>query len=387
MRERQVVCPVCGVHLVLPPDYAGFAARCGRCRMRFNLPKISVTDEAVSLWLHEEDESDDDAGDAPVAPGKPSKTTSQPTDVPPHSGQTAVLPAMSEEFSRGLRLVRTDAHGAMFEFSASRLNETAFRAAMPRRCLQCGARAHLGVHVIIFTGQLRDSVSLEAEHAINIASVFTEDELRQMVGEEIVRRLPPVPSMSPPADQPMIYWVCDMCSGTNVISGQIETAGDSRLGVCRLQIHNLRRAGEFFAAAGGAGTREYHDLMRRVAALVDSPWESLPEVVQHRVEQWFRPGDAEQFLVYVPDRDRVRTEDGMSGIVVSTKRFIYHSPVRHREAQIADSLELELATAAGKSSLQVRTAGWELRRVTVDREGLERLRRGLVTSRFRAVWR
>jgi len=172
-----------------------------------------------------------------------------------------------------------------------------------------------------------------------------------------------------------------------MLSGQIEVNSETGDGCCRLQFRNLRRAGEFFASTGGSGSSDYRELMRRVAALVDNPWESLPEAIQHRLEQWFKPSPGEQFIAYIPDRDHFRTEDGMAGFVISSRRMLYHSKVRHREVSVNDGLELELAAASGKRIIRTVTSTWELPRVTVDREGVDKMRHALVVGKFKAVWR
>lgn len=383
MRERQVVCPACGVHLALPPECVSRVARCARCHVRFRLPqRISVTDEAVAHWLQQgrvDPDEDYDGGPQPSGLHDTHRGIE-----PPHSGQTAVLSAMTEN---AIRLARIDARGALFEFPAHRLKGMPFRTSMPRRCLQCGSRAHLRVHVIVYSGQLRDSISLEAEYAAGLAGLFTEEELRQSSCEAVIERLPRVPNATPPADLPMPYWVCDLCSGNGMLSGQVQVNAGTGEGVCQLQIRALRRAAEFFAAAGGSGTPEHHELMRRVAALADNPWESLPEAVQHRLEQWFRPSPGEQFIAYIPDRDHFRTEDGMAGFVISNRRLLYHSKIRHREATVHDGVELELAASSGKRVVRVTTGAWDLPRVTVDREGIEHMRYALAVGKFKAVWR
>lgn len=375
MRERQVACPACGTQLLLPPDCISRVARCGRCQVRFNLPaRISVTDDAVANWLTEGKPDPDVESEG--------KNGGRPVIEPPHSGTTSVLSAMTEN----VHVVQVDSDGALLEFPAHRLLELAFRTSIPRRCLQCGSRAHLRVHAIVFGGQLRDSAMVEREHSAG-AALLSDDQLRQLSCEDVIKRMPAVTDVQHPADQPMPYWICDMCTGKGVIAGQMNVDPQTLEGLCRLRIRNVHRAAEFLSAAGGYGTSEYHEMMRRVAAMAENAWDTLPEAVQHRLVQWFKPAGDEQFLAYVPDRDRTRTEDGMVGFVATNQRIIYHSQVRHKEAPVAEPVELELSMSSGKGTISVKTSLWELRRVTVDREGVDRLRRALVQARFKAVWR
>ncbi|MFB3893667.1 MAG: hypothetical protein ACE15C_16765 [Phycisphaerae bacterium] len=408
MRPRQVICPSCHATLEVPEHCVNCIARCGRCHTRFRV----LTDDAIAGWINEgiPRESDFDevppprpprapvqaprpaaasppgAAPAPAArpPGRPVMVQAVKPEVePPRSGHTAVLTAITDP----IRLVKIDGSGVLFEFPAQRMLEEQFRCAMPRRCLQCGTRTHLRAHVIVYSSsaQLRDSVSLEDEHSAGPLTL-SEDELRNLSAEEVVRRMQKVPNVPAPGNEPMPYWVCDMCSGTGVISGQIQVNSQTGVGFCRLLIRSQRRAAEFFGAVGGGDSREYRDLMRRIAATAENPWDSLPEAIQHRVQQWFKPYGDEQFIAYIPDRDHFRTEDGMAGMVVSTKRLIYHTRVRHHEVGVADAIEFGLAMTGGKGTLQIKTPPWEVRRMSVDRDGTDRLRRAMVVGRFKAVW-
>lgn len=351
--------------LTLPPGVANVVARCGQCHHRFRLPKrIGVTEEAVAAWLGTARDPEHDDNPLP--------------DV---SGQTSVLQAVSDE----LRLVRMDKTGVLFEFSTARLKEADFRCAMPRRCLRCGTKLHLNAHVIVYASQLKDSVSMEAEHSAG-ELMLREDEARPLTPEQLLERLPRVPNVPPPADIPMPYWVCDMCSPSGTALGQIQVNRDTGLGLCRLMIRNIRRAEEFYVAAGGKERPEHRELAELIAATAESPWDTLPGVVQHRLEQWFRPRTNEKFIAYCPDRDHVRTEDGMNGIVLSTARLVFHTPQRHKEALISEPLKMTLTESGGKYGLRLQTLGWEIKHITLDRDGVTRLRQGLLAGHFQVTW-
>ena len=260
-----------------------------------------------------------------------------------------------------------------------------FRCAMPRRCVRCGARAHLDAHVIIYAPRLSDSFSLEAEHATGRLAVSGHN-LHDLPSEQLLSRLPEVPNVPAPGNLPMPYWLCDMCTGAGMISGQIQVNSATGKGACRLLIHNPRRAEEFLIAVGGKSTHDHTELSQRITATAENPWDSLPEVVQHRLAGWYKPEQNEDFVAYIPDRDHSRTEDGMAGIVVSNCRLIYHTQLRHREAKLGEQLKLQLAMSASRGRLRIRSPHWEIKHFTVDREGTAQLRRALTTARFNAVW-
>ena len=369
------MCPRCKSVLAIPPGCGDCFARCGQCRFKFRLPQqTAVTDEAIAGWLSEPAEIDESVK-AGVERAEPSAVSEE------SSGQTVVLPAITGE----IRLVKVDRRGALFEFPASRLLEKPFRCTMPRRCLRCGTRVHLHAHVIIFAHQLTDSVSLEAEHSAGSLRL-SEKEVRDLSCEDVIARLPRVPNVPAPGDLPMPYWLCDMCSSAGVISGQIQVSSTTGKGKCRLLIRNLRGAEEFLMAAGGRDTDSCAELKKWIDATEENPWDTVPLVIQHRLEQWFKPDRGEHFVTYVPDRDYMRTEDGMAGLVISDRRLIYHRQTRHREAGVTEPLELQLATGGGKGSLRIKTAEWEVKHIALDRDGIDRLRRGLVQAKFQAVW-
>ncbi len=373
MPQLRVVCPACGITLVLNAESGEGVIRCGHCGRRFLLEGfIQPTEDQIAGWLNKGRMDSVD-----LVSAEPLEEVAEPVEALPEKPQIAE--------GEPIRLVKIGHSGALFEFPASRLQEIAFRCALPRRCLRCSTQKHLCAHVVIFTSQLADSVSIEDEHEAG-ALELSEHEVQNLTCEQMLDRLPKVPNVPPPGNLPMPYWICDMCSGAGTISGQIKVNRETGTGWCRLRIHNLRRAEEFLVATGAKDTPGHRLLLERLAATAENPWDTLPEVVQHRLEQWFRPLSDERFMAYIPDRDRSRTEDGMTGLLVSNRRIIYHSQLRHREVRVTQPLELQLATGKGRGHLQVKTPKWVLRRITVDRDGLAMLRRALSLGKFRAIW-
>jgi len=341
-----------------------------------------VTDEAIAEWLWQGRDREDEG------PGKRKPATEVPHAVEKRefqeagsSGETQVLPVLTEQ----LRLVKADSKGALFEFPAERLADADFRCAMPRRCIRCSTRSHLAAHVIIFAPRLVDSFSLESEHSASSLAI-SGDRLGHLDGQELLDALPEVPNVLGPARLPMPYWVCDMCTGKGMISGQIQMDSTGSKGLCRLFIRNLRRAEDFLIRAGGQDTHDHSELRRRITASAQNPWDNLPEAVQHRLGTWYNPGRGERFVTYVPDRDLARTEDGMSGLVVSNMRFIYHTRLRHRESKISEPIKLQLSMSTSKGRLRIKSPSWDIKGFTVDRDGVSNLRRALTTAKFNAVW-
>lgn len=383
MRQRQINCPACHAVLQIPPGHADCVVRCGHCKHRFRLPKcMGITDDTVASWLQDGArlrDADDD-----VSISEPSQESV--------SGSTVVLSAhdvpetaVHESQEDQIRLLKFGGAGALFEFAASHLKDIAFRCAMPRRCLRCGARSHLLAHVIIYSPQLVDNMSLEAEHAAG-QLMLREDVIRDLSCDQMLDRLPLVPNVPAPGNLPMPYWVCDMCSGANLISGQIQVNSETGNGSCRLKVRNLRRAEEFLERAGGKESKSYQVLHAHLESASENPWEQLPSVIQHRVEQWFKPASGEQFMAYVADRDHTRTEDGMSGLLISNKRLIYHTRLRHQESLLGQDLKITVSSSAGKMNIRLDTPKWQVKHLVLDRDGANLLRRSLTLGSFQPVW-
>jgi len=380
MKAIHIKCPSCGAKLSVPNDNVKRHVRCGRCKHKFALASQpeTVLENVVASWLSDEEEPEP-TGESPAAEdlaGRESMLLG-----PEETGQAEPSPARKGD----IRIVKIE-RGVLFEFPTERLLDPAFRAAFPRQCVSCEARSHLRAHVVIFAAQLvQDSISMEAEHSAG-ALVLSNQEVQGLSNQEVLDRLHRVPNVPHPGDLPMPYWICDMCSGSGQVSGQIQVSRETGRGRCRLYIRNNHRALEFMVAAGGEGAEGYSQLKERVEQTVQHPWNNLPEVVQHRIQQWYKPERAEEFIAYVPDRDHVRTEDGVAGVLITNHRLMYHTPRRHREITIKESVELRSSTGHGRGSISITTSGWSIRQMTVDRDGLTRMRRALTLSKFQAVW-
>ncbi|OQB82101.1 MAG: hypothetical protein BWX88_04104 [Planctomycetes bacterium ADurb.Bin126] len=386
MQGRQIQCPACKRSLIVPPQAIGRMVRCGKCSHAFKVA-LDVSDDDILDWLSPNLDEEEEA----AITVRPEFETNAPLmeggggSAPAASATQQALEEPIEPITEKIRLVRIDDHGALFEFPASRLLETSFRCSMPRTCLRCGAKSHLQAHVIHYAHALLSGVDVEAEHAAG-AMKLTEEEAQDLSEEDLLARLPRVPNVPSPGDLPMPYWLCDMCTTGNCISAELQVDGSGN-GRCRLLILHLRRAEEFMVTAGGEGQSDFAKLHGVVASLVESPWDNLAQFVQDRIRQWWKPRHNERFLGYAPDRDHVRNEDGVAGIVVSTERLIYHTRQRHYECSVAEPLDLELAMGSHTGQLRIHTGNWKVKHFTVDRDGVSRFRRCLTLGKFRANWR
>jgi hypothetical protein len=382
MTMTRVRCPDCTVILEVPADYKAEKVRCSVCRVGFRVPAYS--DKQIADWIGPRFRDDtavvEREGDLPHSVAdEPEVSIPRPSRISRQSvGEdlTAGVP--------GFRIVRISSRGVLFEFPASFLRDIRFRSAMPRRCLRCGTIAHIQPHLIIFGHEMHDSSGIDAEY-VDGPSQLSETEARNLPAEEILQKLPSIRNIPAPADHPMPYWICDMCSPSNMIYAQNEIHKDGE-GTCRLQIRRLWRAEEFLINAGGEDSGADQAIKKELEKNPELPWDTLSGVVQQRLRQWYSPRPGERFVAYMPDRRRARTEDGMAGVLISNRRLIYHSSMRHRESDKGEPIELDFRSDQGQMRLHIKTPSWEAKNMIVDKASLSRLRRALHKENFNAKW-
>lgn len=396
---QKVKCPGCSATLSLPDNVANCVVRCGACRERFRLgasPAVATApasahaarpspacavdslDNAISDWLNDGHGNADTDRLAPsTSQEEMPRPSSDPDDYTP-------LPKKASTGECSPRLVSLERRGVLLEFAAECLRRDELRSAIPRCCIHCQARMHLSAHLVIFTSQLHDSISMEGEHKAG-QLVIAQEQLVGLEGGALLAKLPEVPNVPAPANLPMPYWVCDLCSGAGEISGQIQVGSDGK-GICRLKFRNALLAEGFLINSGGKDTQDMATLREFLERLEDDRWDALPSVIRHRMEQWFRPGQSEKFLGYVPDRAFVRTEDGMAGLVVSTHRLIYHRPPLHQESRSNNEVVLKSHMAGGVEVVQIEGPDFKHRQMTIDRGGMMLLRKALAEGHFKATW-
>lgn len=397
MESIIITCPHCNAKLSVPKRNARSKVRCGRCKEKFVFepPQPKPVEDVVASWLTDEPGGagggDEGAGgldlDIEMALAENQAQSATGTlmgalaeDLPSEADKP-----VAEGLRKDIRVVKVDGNGTLIEFAPGLLRRPEFRTAFPRQCVRCDSRAHLNAHVVIFSSQLVDSVSMEAEHKAG-ALALSDEEVQGLSDEQILDRLPAVPNVPPPADLPMPFWICDMCTAAGQVSGQIRVNAKTGGGFCRLLIRHPRRALAFLETAVGRDVEGF-DLVRDSADRVSqNPWDNLPEGIRHRIEQWYHPMQGEQFLAYVPDRDHTRTEDGMAGVVITNQRLIAHFRRRHREAKLGEPIELTYSSGGGKGQVAIQTTTWSIPKMAVDRDGIARMRRGLSLGKFKAVW-
>jgi len=73
-------------------------------------------------------------------------------------------------------------------------------------------------------------------------------------------------------------------------------------------------------------------------------------------------------------------------MVVTNHRLVYHRDERCDEARVGERIRLQTTGSTGRVQLRIKTSNWDVRRIMVDREAVDCLRKALTAARFKAVW-
>ena len=283
-----------------------------------------------------------------------------------------------------IRIRRLDQEGVLFEFPASRLRDISFRCAMPRICMRCRAKSSLRAQVIVYASPVVDEATIHTllnSGRLTFSAPFAE----RMSAKDLLDQLPSLPDAPPPTDMPMPYWLCEGCDYEDMVTGHLIENAKTGDQTCQLHLTNLHLARDFLHNVDGT-EQDIANLDQWCITEDDKPWDLVPESVRQRLKQWFKAEQDETFLAYVPDRALSRREEGMAGVVVSDHRLVYRSNLRHKQANKDVPITLQLAMTRELGQINIETPQWKVLRMTIDREGVRRLRRALTLGRFSTTW-
>ena len=382
MENSKVKCPSCSIILEIPANQKIQKAKCAKCNAKFILEEISYDDIMNVLGGDNRFETsagakiDDflaDMGDdfldlgLSAAPG--AKFTPQPTGV------------------EGFTLTDLTAKHATFEIDAKLLEEGKIRGAMPTVCTHCGTMHHLSPKLVVFANQLMDCATLESEYMIGDLPILLDKDLQEKPMSEILKTLPTLRRIPMPANKPFVYWICDQCSPTDIMFAKNDINWQTHEGVCTLQINRIWRAQQFLENFAGTQSPAYEKISQFIAHHPESPWSRLPGSVQKRIVQWYKPHKGEEFTAYIPDRRRTRNEDGIAGVLITNRRFIYNSSRQHFENIKGQKISITLMNHSGDYKIGIKGSNWEIQQMNIDKDGLKNLRKSLIRESYEPTWR
>lgn len=406
-----IECPTCHATLRAPDTYINKRARCKGCGQVFVIKAASLDDSVVS-WLSDADEKITDdlsethpipsiedepvastaapkpAPPAPPRPAAPPRAARAPvpivTRTPPPApratvaaadrypghqmGAAAAPPAKSSVMadsqptvrlsaanfgpSSGLRLSHVDTLGAFFVFPSRVLEDTKFRASMPRCCLACGVAQGLKTHLVMWTSKRAGhDPSLLTQQ--DIVTALSAEALHRLSADKLLSALPHVPNMPHPFDLPMPYFICNRCTPSGAIMTHVRPMLEQGWEQCELGIASLKRALEFVAHNLGRDHDDYACLEQALHEHKADAWRALPLPVRNRIEAWYKAAPGERFLCYIRDSDFAQAEAGLGGLVMTDRRVVFRKAKIQREMWMTDKLEISAGQEGGHYVLRI----------------------------------
>ena len=361
-----VRCPSCNQKYRMDASAQGHKVRCKKCGEKFVVARPPVPDDDTVLGWMQEDEVKPKPAAAPAVAAAPRPVAPKPSAKRPAA--RAATPGPDEEVAAAdVHLVRIEEDGALFEFPASALSGEAVRSALPRKCVGCGTKKDLEVHLIYWpermgaaaAGQWKD----REETVVGKLDAFAK-------GAAILAELPPLRHLPPPFNLPFPVFSCEYCHPAREVIGHVHKRG--RHEVCHLKIASLMVAVGFFRSAGGRNTPEYHRLIEERDLRHDA-WREVDADVRHRLAHWFEPQAGERFVKFFRDAEFSAAEAGNSGIVVTDRRVVFKKYAAFRDYRLADPCQLEVRPHGNRATVRIIEEGHRPAVVELEPGGAETL--------------
>lgn len=388
MAEKLIVrCPSCGKAYKVPPAGVGRKARCLHCKKKFVIELSSEPSELPLTGAMADPDEDSRSASGTFAglspadsfvakalrgedPDEPVSTIDPKAARKPIATETVAQPEPVEPAGARIILERIDEMGAYFEFPIEQLSDPNLRSAFPHRCVSCGQRESLNVHLIVFTDRLPPRDAFRARD-LEIRIFGKLDDYGDAEQTELLEKLPGLPNLPAPFDLPYPYFVCDRCSAVGEVNTHVLRHG--KVEFCQINIANLRTASEFYSNNGGGGSTNYRKLLRAADEQRHDRWRGLPLTVRNRIRQWFHIRKGERFVEYYPDEDFSKSEAGLAGLVLTNRRLIYKKYAAQREYSIGVPGELRLIKDGKKTRVEIIERGKRSAVVNLDATAAESL--------------
>ena len=381
MAMTKVACPSCGIVLVVPPASVGRKGRCTSCGDVFVITPMSelaggdssASDEDIMDWL----------GPAGIAAASPA--AARPSAAPAAKVEKAPPQADREHKRFPVRLGHVDDMGAFFVFDPQLLYDEDFRCSFPRKCIVCGSKSHLSVHLIIWSSKLPERGQLGVRNGY-LPSVYDLKKLGGLRGRRLLAALGRVPNLPEPYCLPFPYYVCQACSAVGVIVNDVRFAPGTNSRLCELGICSLARAEEFFVTVRGPGSQGQQQIRKALAKTGGDPWRAIPLAVRSRIKHWYEKLDDERFVSFIPDGDFAKSEAGQAGVVVTDRRMVYRKFARRIEVPFSDQITIAARGTGERIQLKITAPGNKTAIFTSGTAGAQRLRKCLLEQGVRARW-
>ncbi len=394
MTTVMVMCKFCGKGVKVPVEYIGRKGRCPRCGCVFEITPVKATQAAGNAQAEPLRPAGAETSGVSeqdilswLTPGRsePSSTSVSSSRIPTGPGakaassspRQAAAPTTADEKGHfPIRLGHVDEMGAFFLFDPSLLYDERFRLSFPRRCVVCGSRNRLSVHLVIWASKLPGRGEFGA-HTSYSRSIFELDKLGGVDGRELLDKLDRFENVPEPYSLPFPYYLCRHCSPVGAIITDVRPRSDGKGEVCELGISSLKQAEQFARIVCGPDSSVVKKVHEAYLRLRSNPWQSLPLAVRSRLKHWFTPEEGENFRLYISDGDFAKTEAGLAGVVITDKRLVYRKFAAKIEIPLSQEITIRESHKDKRVQLTISSPGSKPANLITDESGAERLRLGL----------
>lgn len=348
MSEEVVVrCPSCSQKYRVPRASVGHHGRCKKCQTRFRIvDQADIDEDTVCAWITNENPSSASVmGSTGIFHGSP-EPQNMDSSEPARAAEGAAHGPM-------VKLIRVDSEGAHFEFPTAALAGETLRNAFPRKCVGCGTRSDLIVHLVYWRDRMspHEALTWQARQDSPAGKLVAFSHANEPA---LLKQLPAARGLPLPFSLPFPLFSCEFCRPSREVRGRV--ASHEGREVCRLAITSLSIAVDFFRDNGGRHTVEYHRLIEERDQHVDA-WRGLDGRIRHRIAQWFSPVEGEQFVGFFRDAEFAPLEAGASGMVLTNRRLIFKKYAACREYPLHTSGRIEIIPKGGQTTVHIYERG------------------------------
>ncbi len=217
-------------------------------------------------------------------------------------------------------------NGVLLAFETRWLNNDAFRASMPMRCVFTGAKgdAALAARPMVISNRLLN----EADQPRSIEIRYEQTNLAGHSPQLLLASIGRLTGVMPSYDLPVLYYAGR--DKPEAISCKVKVTLDG-CEACEVLIPAGQVALEWLERVNGRCGPEFAHLHDDVSRLSNDAWSALPDKTRQRLETWCRFQRGERFVLYLNDADFTSKDAGLAGVVITDQRLIYHK-YRHMQS-------------------------------------------------------
>lgn len=320
-----VRCPTCAQKYRILPTTVGQRARCKKCGAIFRIAtEQPIDDDTIVGWIINDDPSSESV----------TGSTGMFDDVDAGT-RAGSAPGVAGPC---VALRKIDEDGAHFEFPATSLPDETLRNGFSRKCVGCGARTGLSVHLIHWPEKMLTRDPLRWADYVD-ASVGRLETFADYSDRTLLLQLPPARHAVDPFTLPFPVFACSWCTVSQEIETHVVPVGGVE--ICRLRVAFLPAAVSFLRNTGGRETPDYYRLVEERDRRKE-PWRELDAPVRSRVAKWFSARPGERFVRFITDTEMTAAEPGTNGIIVTSDRLILRKYGRTRDYPLDCAGRLEI---------------------------------------------